>query len=259
MKAKARCVVAAITLLLASRWATAATVDLADWALKKDADLYGIGGTLPANVMTTGFDFGTGLGTLTTIITGAGDHFVGWFLDHEIDELANLWYNETGSASGSPSVGQTWEIDEPGFGQSGGSGPYVGDIYNHLELSDPHDSLLDNLVFTSGNDTITGPDDVSMALGWRFLLGTGDEASISLTASAVRPADGFYLTQTDPDSNASIFMYGILSSRGVTVPTPAPLLLIAPVLLGFSRIARQTQRMRVAKDDADLRQIFAKR
>ena len=71
-------------------------------------------------VDVSGYDDDTGLGDIIiTFAPGVADHyFVGGFFDLEIYEDADddNYYNETGSTSGTPAAGQSWEIDEPGFG-----------------------------------------------------------------------------------------------------------------------------------------------
>lgn len=227
--------------LLASQGAAGATIDLAEWLVRIDADLYGTGiAAPPGQVDTSAFDFSSGLGTLATQVAGDGAHFVGWYFDHEIDQLSNLWGNEMGSATGTPTVGQTWEIDEPGFGQGGGAGPYVGDIYDNLDLSSAAASLLDNLVFANATGSIPGPDDVSMALGWNFLLDIDEVATIRLTVSETPPTGGFYLTQKDSGTGAQIYLYGSLGV--VAAPAPATLLLVASGLLCLGGSARKRSR-----------------
>lgn len=55
-----------------------------------NSDLYGTYyDPAPGFVHAIGFDFTTGLGTLSPILVGAGDYFVGWFLDHELGQRLN--------------------------------------------------------------------------------------------------------------------------------------------------------------------------
>ena len=144
-----------------------------------------VDGVLVDQTASASFD-AFGLGTLTFTVTGAGVHYVSLFVDHEIDEETNTFFNEVGSKSGTPSAGQSWEIDEPGF-----SG---GDIYTNFA-----GSLLDNA------NGLVGPEDVSMALGSSMILSATEEATVSFTLSETVPTGGFYLTHTDPDSQKSIY------------------------------------------------------
>ena len=66
-----------------------------------------------AGLDDSGFDYTTGLGTLELTLNGVGAHSVDLFLDHEIDEPINTFFNEYGMG-GTAVAGQSWEIDEPG-------------------------------------------------------------------------------------------------------------------------------------------------
>lgn len=159
------------------------------------------GDTAPSGVNFAGFNTSTGLGTILMTIDGAGDHFGGVYVDHEIDEAANTYYNEFGTATGSLAAGQSWEIDEPGFS--------FGDIYTNFT-----GGALDN-----SNAVPSGlEDDVSMALMWNFSLTSAKTALLRFHVSTTAPNSGFYLTQTDPDSQASIYFSSSLTTRGQGMP-----------------------------------------
>ncbi len=135
----------------------------------------------------------TGPETVEVNFNTPGDHFVGLFVDYEIDKAVNSSFNEFGAVNGSAGSGQSWEIDEPGWND-----PW-GDIWFNLNDSDDViGSLLDNT-----NAIPTGSDnDVSMALGWDFTLAAGETADVS-----------FFLSQ----SNATIFFsseLNIISATG---------------------------------------------
>lgn len=210
---------------LVSGNAQAAVIDLQlyDWGLNIDTTITASGDPLPSSVNGGGFNFSTGLGDLTVTIGGAGAHNVDFFVDHEIDELINTFFNETGTSTGSPSSGQSWEIDEPGYFKGGSTGP--GDIYTNFQ-----NSALDNGVGING---VTFPDDVSMAMGWDFLLTDLETALVRFSLTDVMPTSGFFLTQTDPDSQASIYFTSALNIRANTIPEPATVLLIGFGLLGL--------------------------
>jgi hypothetical protein len=255
------------TAMLAVVPAHAATIDLFDWAFNIDSTIYRSPGDylppdpgqLPPSINVSGFSFsngqgsGSALGTVAVTLDAPGNHFVGSFFDYEIDEAINGFSNEIGAAQGSPAAGQSWEIDEPGYGVPGTS--YTGDIFDNFLNSRPcpgscppdSSSFLDNMVFESGGQslaTIKGQnpvaDDVAMAQGWIFTLPTDQSAVISFSISETMPSTGFYLSQTDPDPNSNITLY-FQSALTVqtqpppgTIPVPATSLLIGIGLLGLA-------------------------
>ena len=217
--------------------APAAVIDLAEYAFNIDGAVSNItgGDPVPAGVNLGGFNDTTGLGSITVTLSGAGMHYVGLFVDHEIDQSDNTFFNEFGSAIGAPGAGQTWEIDEPGF--------VNGDIYENFE-----NSSLDNSVGISVYGNTVFPDDVSMALARDFSLAAGETALISfLLSDTVVPA-GFYLAQTDPDSavagananGANIYFSSTLEIRGDgEAPEPATLLLLGSGLVALAGLGRK--------------------
>lgn len=183
-----------------------------------------LGDPVPGEVNLAGFDDITGLGAITVTITGAGAHSFDAFFDHEIDEAINTFFNESGAATGAVAVGQSWEIDEPGF--------LFGDIYTNFE-----DSILDNF-----NNVPSGlEDDVSMAMGWDFNLLAGETATISLLLSDVLPVSGFFLTHADSDSQYEFYLSSSLRIGGGGVPTPEPSILL---LLGIGLAGMAVNRRR---------------
>jgi hypothetical protein len=177
-----------------------ADISLAEYAFNIDGTISDslLGDPVPAAVDLSAFDATTGLGSISFSLTGAGAHYFSTFLDHEIDEVDNTFFNEVGLVTGTPAAGQTWEIDEPDFS--------FGDIFSNFNAG-----TLDNSIGT------TDPEDVSMALAWNFNLALDQIVHINLNVSESRPSSGFYLEQNDPDSEKSIFFSGLLS---VTTPPP---------------------------------------
>ena len=200
--------------------ASAATIDLVQYAFNIDGTFSNItlGDPLPAGVTLGGFDDLSGLGSIIVTISDAGLHYVGLFVDHEIDEPINTFFNEFGSVNGAPAAGQSWEIDEPGF--------VFGDIYDNITAGS-----LDN----SNGVPASFPDDVSMAMAWGF----SGSAVVSFLVSETAPASGFYLSQTDPDSGATIYFSSSLSPDGGEVPEPSTILLIGTGLVGLVGFRRK--------------------
>ena len=193
--------------------ASAAQIDLAGWATYSDGAYTGHDLVPNQTIVSQSF-------SLT--FTGAGSHTAIGFVDAEIDQDINTWFNEFGAATGSLASGQSWEIDEPGY--------VFGDIIANMKAG-----FLDN-----GNGVpANGPDDVSMALGWDFILGADQTAVVTFLLSSDVPTTDFYLSQTDPDSDATIYFSSRLVVRGCPpegcnpIPEPGMAWLLAPALMGL--------------------------
>ena len=195
--------------------AQAATVELSEYAFNLDGSVV----TSNASINGGGFNYSTGIGAITISIAGAGAHSVLGFFDHEIDQVTNTFFNEKGSVNGIAAAGQSWEIDEPGY--------TFGNIYTNFS-----GNALDNSI-----GTLT-PEDVSMAMGWNFLLADGESALITFILSETMPTSGFYLTQFDPDSsNSAIYFSSAINTTGNPVPVPTSILLMGSgiAVLGWIR------------------------
>ena len=92
----------------------AATIDLIDYGINLDgaSTFPTMGDALLGTVDVSSFDQNAGLGTLRVFVSGAGNHFVGAFFDHEIDETINTFFNESGHTVGVPETGQSWETEQ---------------------------------------------------------------------------------------------------------------------------------------------------
>jgi hypothetical protein len=147
------------------------------------------------------FDTTTGLGTISFTLSGSGPHSAYLFVDHELSEPENTFFNELGNVSAvPPPSGLSWEIDEPGF--------VFGDIYNNFLLG-----TLDNSIGT------LLPEDVSMAMGWDFVLGAGQTGLVEFMLGTAEPA-GFYVRHHDPDSGESVYFASQLTIRSVPIGVP---------------------------------------
>src|SRR5690349_15011281 len=76
----------------------AALPTLAEYAFNVDGSIWD-SLTVPADPLLSGidlssFNLGTGLGSITFTVTGGGNHTFRTFLDLEIDELINTFFNE---------------------------------------------------------------------------------------------------------------------------------------------------------------------
>jgi hypothetical protein len=224
MKHRISALAVAGALCIASQSPLAATLSLFDYGVNIDGTVSvpTQGDPVPPQVNIAGFNTSTGIGAIAVMVSGLGIHNVDLFVDHEIDENTNGFFNETGSTSGVAMTGQSWEIDEPGF--------IDGDIFENFEAS-----LLDGKIGESIYGNTSFPDDVSMAMGWDFSLDVGEMATITYLLSTTAPSSGFYLVQTDPDSPGSVYLSGRLAISGTGVPVPATLALM---MIGLGGLAR---------------------
>jgi hypothetical protein len=214
-----------VGLAMASEITSATTIDLVEYAFNIDGVISNptLGDSVPGGVDLSGFDTGTGLGIISVELFGAGARYASVFVDQEIDEPTNTYFNENGATAGTAATGETWEIDEPEH--------VFGDIYTNFE-----NSALDNSTAVSAGLE----DDVSMALAWDFSLAAGEIASIDFILSDTVPTSGFYLTQTDPDSDVSIYFRSTLDISGPTVvPLPATAWLFGSAMAGAIALGRR--------------------
>lgn len=208
---------AGLAVLAAFPSAGFANVELFDWAVNIDGSFvdYQKGGdpAAVAGVNAGGFDSTQGLGTIFVTVNGTGLHSIDAFFDHQFDALDNTYFNETASVSGAAAA-QSWEIDEPSF--------VNGDILDNIQ-----DSMLDNAIGASIYGNTTFPDDVSMAMGWDFVLGVDQTALITLLISdTLLATTDLVLIHSDPDSEESIYFTGDLEIRTASVPAPPTMALL---------------------------------
>lgn len=216
----------------------AAPIQLYDFALNLDGTISDIVLTyeeldpVPAEADLSGFDYvgdasdpATGLGSIVITIMGAGVHNILAYFDHELDEDINGFDNEFGGTGGAAAAGQSWEIDEPGFS--------FGNLFDNFA-----DNTLENVNDLPSPDA----DDIAMAMGWNFTLAADETAEIVFTISENQPG-GFWLSQTDNDSDTQIFLTSTLTISGppTGVPEPGTLLLFGAGLMGLG-LARTRRR-----------------
>ena len=151
------------------------------------------------------------------------------FLDAEIDQGLNTFFNEYGALSSVTGLGagddaaDSWEIDEPGY--------VFGDIY---------DNLLDGALDNSNNVPAGLEDDVSLALG--FDLGSLVDGATVTGLFELSRLDIGGLAHIDDHSEDTFYFNGTVqvdAGGPASVPEPSiPLLMAAPLLFLFFRQKR---------------------
>jgi hypothetical protein len=191
---------------------------------------------------SAGWDDSTGLGTLMLTFNpgSAGSYFFDAFFDHQVH---GPFYNEYGVVNGVPAAGVSWQIDEPGFGDGNRTGTiFANASANALDNTNHIPGTLSNFGSDCGANTPGNlPDaacnnDVSMALGFNFILAADELAVITINGSQSLPA-GFSLQQVDPDTPDTVFLSGSISFQQRPVPEPGMIL-----LLGIGAAARFIRR-----------------
>jgi hypothetical protein len=214
--------------------ASAAPIDLFQWVFNVDGTVYDSFGVDGSSTLPGGFSLtpaATGAqGTLNVTISGAGPHSLVSFYDYELDEILNGFTNEYATIVGAPSAGQSYEVDEPGF--------VFGDIYTNVLAG-----TLDNTNAVGAGSA----DDVSVGLGWNFVLTGAETAVIALNISTTAPVGGFYIQHSDEDTATTLYYSSSINISGggpVGVPEPATLLMlgIGFCALGGARFRRTSAR-----------------
>lgn len=200
---------------------------LADISLQ--SSLLNVNGTQYTNTFAVpglnvaGFNQTTGLGTITlTFNPGPGSYS----FDALFDIQAGVpFFNELGSAHGSPVAGQSWQIDDPTFGTIVAN-TQGNTLDNKNWVPGGTDNFLGGCASVYAAGCAGSNDDVAMAMGFSFVLGANQEEVIKLSLSNSSPA-GFYLQQQHPvdsanDAAVNIYFSGSATTQPVTGIIPEP-------------------------------------
>ena len=221
-----------LVLLLTGLGATPAWADswtLWDWSVNIDGQTYNPPG-LPGTVNAAGFDFGTGLGTMTIMFNTPGAHFGGIYLYPFWGSMD--YSNAYAAAVGPLPAGVSFSLGWPGVDYGSGS---VFDMFAANTLDD-----------TNWVSAYSPPPSaccsVAMAGILSFDLSPGETAWLTFTTNTTAPSSGSYLQLTDADNGESYYLSeSFTTSSGPTIPEPASALL---VVSGIGALLRFTKRSR---------------
>jgi hypothetical protein len=227
-------------------------VDLQEWGFNVNGtiidNLNGDAVTdLPAYVNYSGFDFNTGLGTVTVTFSAPGTYAIAVMFDHEMNQTINGFMDEYASQTGFRVTGQSFQMETP------------LDVYDYFSAFNAITPLENAVEFGPAQDgsgnPIQDPNDQSMALGQIFDLVAGQTGVLTFTVDRAAPASGMYLQQFDQgfqgtglpgDPSAdpgSIYFSSNLTVRNESVPEPSTLVLVleglAFVIIGKKRLFRK--------------------
>ena len=169
------------------------------------------------------FNGDTGMGTITFSLNGApGNYFFVSFMDHDIGPFP--FDSNTGFTSGTPGLGQTWQLGPPGYPGDG------GDTFQMFVAN-----TLKNL-----NEITPGEyGDISAAFGSEFTLPAGYQAIITLRVGDSAPNSPFYLSEFDSATGQTIYLSQDLEIQPTTIPEPGTFLLFGTGLAGAAAWARR--------------------
>jgi hypothetical protein len=227
-------------------------VDLQEWGFNVNGtiidNLNGNAVTdLPAYFNYSGFDFNTGLGTVTVTFSAPGIYAIAAMFDHEMNQTINGFTDEYASQTGLRAAGQSFQMETP------------LDVYNFFSAFNATTPLENAVEFGPAEDgsgnPIQNPSDQSMALGQIFDLVAGQTGVLTFTVGRDVPASGMYLQQFDQgfagsglpgDPSAdpgSIYFSSNLTTETASVPEPETLVLVltglASVVMWKNRLFRK--------------------
>jgi len=227
-------------LILGVQRAEAGSVGLADWCFNVNGSVDSSsvannpsnacnGGTNSAlaSVNTSGWDStaepsNNTLGSVVITLTPGQNNNVAFYADYDVDFATLGSFDDFGTAHGSLPANWGYELDDPN----------TSNIF--------FDFAANTLANTNHVGTPSGlPNqccDVAWALGIRnIFVPLGSSATVTFMVSTVQPTSGFYLQQTNQDTNNSIYLTA--NVPGTTTGSPEPSTLVLGLIAGAALVS----------------------
>jgi hypothetical protein len=199
--------------------AQAAQVGLADWCVNVNSNISAAcngagsgGGATGINLssfdqtLENGLNSNT-LGTVTVSLAAGSHEFVSFYADYDVSYNSFGSFDDSASIHGTTATGESYEVDDPNS----------SNIFN--------DFAGNSLNGKDNVKTPSGPPsnccDVSFALAFGNLTVPAGGGTVTFSIAASAPSSGFYIEQTNQDTNNSIFLSGVFNG-GVPPPPPPP-------------------------------------
>jgi hypothetical protein len=211
-------------LILGGQAAQAAQVSLADWCVNVNGDTStacngaGSGGTTIdgssvslANLDLTLEPSSNTLGSVTVTLNNAPNQYVSFYSDYDVAYGLYGSFDDSISVQGALPGGVSYSAKDPS--SSGASLPTGFTLFDQFSNNN-----LDN---TNSVGVPSGPPGECCDAAWAMALsGINGSGTVTFTVSDTAPGSGFYLQQTNTDTQGSIYLS--VSSAIVSGPSGVP-------------------------------------